>query len=399
MNLLSAICAVPGLVIARGNVSLPSGRAVLGGCAIIHSMHETAWLRRVKGAGLLLGLGVWQACSVSDGGVGLSSVGAGGMPSFAGTTSTSQAPSLGGSLSIDTAAGGAAGATGTAVACTEGEECDCPKVSVALLGKPGQFGDKDSTAFMSWLNSSSAGTARVDSFPNRVKLTAELLAQYNVIILLGLGEDSNNGPFWGYEADEVAAVQDWVENNAGGLITLSGASGQGAEVDPNNQLIAFTGMAYVPGSWITPICQNLDANGLEKCSYCCGQAAPIADFDKTDAMVANLSNSIKWVGMHGGRSITAPSDAHVAATIGSNGTTYNVLVGKPAGKGRVLVFTDEWITYTSQWQSSLADAACQGYLPQDVYQTAQFWYNMIKWVQPKATCFKIVDPKQTVVIW
>jgi hypothetical protein len=34
-----------------------------------------------------------------------------------------------------------------------------------------------------------------------------------------------------------------------------------------------------------------------------------------------------------------------------------------------------------------------------VYQTAQFWYNMIKWSQPSAACFEIVDEQQPVVIW
>jgi uncharacterized membrane protein len=353
--------------------------------------------------GLLLWLGLEQACSVNEGSVlPTNSGGAAATVGIGGATNGTSAPTPGGgSISIDvTGQGGSAGTTGVAVACTEGEACDCPKISLALLGKPGQFGDRDSTAFMTWLNSSSAGTAKVDSYTERTTLTADFLAQYNVVILLGLGDDSNNGPFWTYDASELAAVQDWVQTKGGGLITLSGASGQSNEANPNNQLIAFTGISYVPGSWITPTtCLNVDASGQDKCSYCCGQAAPIADFNRTDPVITNLSNSIKWVGMHGGRSINAPADAHVAATIPCNGSTYNVIVGKPVGKGRVLAFTDEWITYTSQWHSSNTDPQCAGYLPQDVYQTAQVWYNMIKWVQPKATCFKIVDPHQTVVIW
>lgn len=365
-------------------------------------MNET-WVWPGITTGLLLGLGLEQACSVNDGSVvptnsggTISVVETGGA-----TNGTSPPPASGGSISIDVSVqAGSAGASGVAVACTEGQECECPKISLALLGKPGQFGDKDSTAFMTWLNSSSADTAKVDSYTERRTLTADFLAQYNVVILLGLGDDSNNGPFWTYDASELAAVQDWVQNKGGGLISLSGASGQGNEVTPNNQLIAFTGISYVAGSWITPAtCLNVDTNGQDKCSYCCGQAAPIADFNRTDAIIASLSNSIKWVGMHGGRSITAPADAHTAATIPCNGTTYNVIVGKPMGTGRVLVFTDEWITYTSQWHSTNTDPQCSGYLPQDVYQTAQFWYNVIKWVQPKATCFKIVDPQQTVVLW
>jgi hypothetical protein len=353
------------------------------------------------GFALLIGVGLAQACSTNEGGTTFSAVGEGGSTAAALAGGAGNSPSLGtgGVIGLGSAEfGGATGVSGTMVECTEGEDCTCPTVSVAVLGKPGQYGDKDSTAFMTWLDSSSAGTAKVDSYPERVPLTTELLAQYNVIILLGLGDDSDKGPFWTFDADEVAAMQDWVENKAGGLITLSGASGQPAEVDPNNQLIAFTEMSYVSGSWITPDCLNVSESNSPMCSQCCGNAGPIADFVRTDAVIADLSNSITWVGMHGGRSISAPEDAHVAATITANGTTNNVIVGKVTGTGRVLVFSDEWITYTSQWQSTSTDPSCTGYLPQDVYQTAQFWYNVIKWVQPGATCFKIVD-KQDVVLW
>jgi hypothetical protein len=79
----------------------------------------------------------------------------------------------------------------------------------------------------------------------------------------------------------------------------------------------------------------------------------------------------------------------------------NALVGKIVGKGRVLAYGDEWITYTSQWTGAGINSAqsCQGNMPQDKYQTAQFWYNMIRWSQPSADCFMIVDEQQPIVIW
>jgi hypothetical protein len=106
------------------------------------------------------------------------------------------------------------------------------------------------------------------------------------------------------------------------------------------------------------------------------------------------------VGLDNGRSINAPADAHVAATVDG---PKNALVGKLVGKGHVLVYADEWITYTSQWtgqgNSSENDPTCAGFLPEEDYQIAQFWYNMLKWSQPSATCFKIVDVQQPVVTW
>jgi hypothetical protein len=128
----------------------------------------------------------------------------------------------------------------------------------------------------------------------------------------------------------------------------------------------------------------------------------LADWNKSDPSVANLSNSVTWVGFEKGRSIVAPADALVAATVqGNNNVVSNVLVGKIAGTGRVLMYGDEWITYTSQWTGAgvVASNCTTGNYPQDKYQTAQFWFNMIKWVQPSATCFKIVNDDNPVTIW
>jgi hypothetical protein len=306
-----------------------------------------------------------------------------------------------------TAGGGTASssADGQVVACTGGDECVCPPFNVAVIGKPGQWGaastmDADSdTAFQDWLNSSSAGTAKVDVFTNRPTLSADFLATYNVIILASLSDDSNLGPWWTFDAAEVAAVQDWVTNLGGGIITLTGYAGNGAEVNPTNQLIAFSGLAYNQ-DWVSLPC------ALPNGACWCGGSSPITQWNKTDPVVANLSFNVTMVGVQNGRAINAPADAHVAATTSAANDAVNpvnVLVGKIVGKGRVLVFTDEWITYTSQWNGqgnpNSTNPACVGALPQDVYQTAQFWYNMIKWVQPSATCFTIVDNQQPVVTW
>jgi len=117
-------------------------------------------------------------------------------------------------------------------------------------------------------------------------------------------------------------------------------------------------------------------------------------------VVANLSTGVTLVGYQNGRSIAAPTDGHVAATVDGG---KNALVGKLVGKGRVLAYGDEWITYTSQWTGagnpSSSDPSCQGYLPQDQYQMAQFWYNMIRWSQPTSNCFTIVDTYNPITIW
>jgi hypothetical protein len=295
-------------------------------------------------------------------------------------------------------AGGASGGTTTQIVpCTDGQDCQCPPLNVAVIGKPGKWGanpagDSD-TALQEWLNSSSAGTARADNYTQRPALTPDFLAPYGVIILASLSDDSLTGPFWTFDNSEVAAMQDWVENQGGGLITLTGYTGDGREVNPTNQLIGFSGISY-----------NMDgiyATCLDWTVCSCAHSYTLSDFNRTDPVIASLSNNVTWVGLDNGRSINAPADAHVAATVAG---PKNALVGKLVGKGHVLAYADEWITYTTQWNgqgnSSANDPNCAGrVLPQYTYQTAQFWYNMIKWSQPSAACFKIVNGDQPVTVW
>jgi hypothetical protein len=264
----------------------------------------------------------------------------------------------------------------------------CPSFKLAVIGKAGKWGanpngDSD-TALQDWLNSSSAGTAQVDNFTSRPTLTPDFLVNYSVIILASLGDDSNNGPWWTFSADEVAAFRAWVENGGGG-ISLTGYSGDPGEIAPLNQLIGFSGIAYrADGVWGT--CAD-----SQTCN--CTHSNTLSEWNRADPVVATLSTGVTFVGYQNGRAITAPSDAHVAATVGG---TSNALVGKLADKGRVLAYGDEWITYTSQWTGvgnpSTTDPNCAGYLPQDKYEIAQFWYNMIRWSQPAANCFTIVGP-------
>ena len=281
------------------------------------------------------------------------------------------------------------------VGCDGGDGCTCPPFNLAVLGKPGKWGanpngDPD-TALQEWLNSSSAGTARADNFTNRVTLTADFLATYNVIILASLSDDSNLGPFWTFTDAEAAAFRTWIENG-GGVITLTGYSGIGDEIRPVNQLIGFSGVTY-----------NNDSTwgGCTDWRICgCAHSNTLSDWSRSDPLIANLSTGVTLIGYQNGRSITVPADGHVAATVDSG---KNALVGKLVGKGRVLAYGDEWITYTSQWTGvgnpSANDPSCQGYLPQDKYQMAQFWYNMIRWSQPGADCFTIVDTYNPITIW
>jgi hypothetical protein len=146
----------------------------------------------------------------------------------------------------------------------------------------------------------------------------------------------------------------------------------------------------------------VDAQNNKMC-YRCGNPYQLTEWNRSDPVIANLSVGVTVIGIDGGRPILAPADAHVAATTTSASGVSNWLVGKITGKGRVLVYADEWITYTDQWTGHsgqyLSDPSCEGFLPQELYQTAQFWYNMIHWAQPASNCFTIVDTTTPITIW
>ncbi len=307
-----------------------------------------------------------------------------------GTAGVDAVPAMEGGGGSDSSSTNASG-DGAVVACADAD-CVCPTLNVAVVGTPGDWLDSNDTAFQNWL---SASTGKVDNYTKRSSFTftADFLGQYNLIILAGLGDDSNVGPWWTFSTDEVAAFQDWIENKGGGVISLSGYSGDSNEITSKNALLAFSGIAYQAEEPATPC-------AISMCDYQCGNpSGQITDFNRTDPVIASLSLGVTMIGIDGGRPITAPSNAHVVAmstnmpagSMPNNSPLANWLVGEIAGTGRVLAYADECITYTSQWSGQDSQYAnepsCQGQTPADLYQTAQFWYNMIRWAQPATTCF------------
>lgn len=355
----------------------------------------------------VLMIGLAPSCSAASSSPGIQDVNrndsaSGGVASIG--SSTGSQPGYVASDASGNSGGWTSTVDGEVVPCTNGDDCVCPTLSVAVIGTRGQWGaqgnssgqDSD-TAFQDWLNSSSAGTARVDNYATKPTLNPDFLAGYNVIILAGLGDNSDTGPWWTFDATtEIPAVADWVRKG-GGLISLSGYSGDPGSNTPRNALLAFSGISY-NNDRVAPPCPA----DYRICG-CSGGTSPITDWIQTDPVIAKLSLGVSMIGEVGGNSINAPANANVAATTTSGTSLYNLLVGEVVEQGRVLAYSDEWITYTSQWTGagnpSSSDPNCQGYLPQDKFQTAQFWYNMIRWSQPNATCFKIVDKRQPVTVW
>jgi hypothetical protein len=106
---------------------------------------------------------------------------------------------------------------------------------------------------------------------------------------------------------------------------------------------------------------------------------------------------VKDVGAYEGRSIQSSS-----ASVDSTDGTSKYAVHEGVGKGHVVVYGDEWITYTGEWtgaatclnSSSFTNMydPCYQKSPAQIFQISQFWYNAIKYAASSVSCFEIRDP-------
>src|SRR5579871_319221 len=193
---------------------------------------------------LLSALGAWSILAISAcAGVRPHATGA-----ESGTGGVIVTASSGGqSGSLDPGTGGGLGTDGSplGVADARPQRCDdagnCACMNILSLGKVAHYGgNSDSTdAFQQYLNTKS--NAHMTLATDRITLTPELLAGYDVVILQAL-EDSEYTGFWSYGQDEIDALAAWVRAG-NGLIALTGYGGTADEVDPSNQLLAFPGSA------------------------------------------------------------------------------------------------------------------------------------------------------------
>lgn len=261
-------------------------------------------------------------------------------------------------------------------------ECIC--IRIAMFGRLPTYGavpGSDSTAALqAWLNSKS--TAVVDTYTKKTDLTPEFLAKYDVLIFQAL-EDREGGPYWEYSQNEVSNVEKWVKNG-GGILTMTGYGNQTAEINPTNKLLSFTGLSYNTDDIITS-CPN-------GCCYCVGNSIPVSGWNAQHPISAN----IRAVGVFHGRSIKVPSNGEKVVSQDS------IVLGATvkADKGRVFMFADEWVSYTSQWTGEGIvwtcdqdkNNPCYGTKPDNLYQVPQFWYNALQWVSGDRECFRIDEP-------
>jgi hypothetical protein len=212
--------------------------------------------------------------------------------------------------------------------------CDC--LLLATLGLPGTWGKGD--VFGAWLSArSNVGAVSLDG----KTLTRELLAPYQVIVAQDIHKNV-------YTDDEVTVLQDWIRAG-GGLFTLSGYD-QPSERANINRFLSVTGIQYGGTNWaFAPL-------GA-------GMTSPITGWHSHP-----ISEGVTRLGAAYGYEVVGSGDI-VAEQDG-----LTALRALQFGAGRVVVWTDEWITYDSEWTSH------------PDYQVERFWLNSIKWLTPAQEC-------------
>jgi len=291
----------------------------------------------------------------------------------------------------------------TGYQCDDAGNCTrCEPVRILSLGQPAKYGansgSTDNTdAFQDFMNSNTNGTATMKMMTTFTPITAELLGQYDVVILQALYDNpyDPNG-LWKYTAADATALHAWVSNEGGALIAMSGYfSDTAVEIQPLNQLLAPFGITYDSD---TTYPSNDCPNPPSLC-YCSYGSIPFSDWTDT---VVDITKNLQKVGVFMGRSITCSgSDCLTVATnTVDTGAQSNIVgVAKVVGDGRVFAWGDEWVTYTSQWgltpdvqyDDATKFAQCVGYTPMTSYTVPQFWYNVFRWVA-QTSCLTIVVP-------
>jgi len=393
-------------------------------------------LRSVASLAVCAALASMLACSASGNPPGSKNNPGSGATGTGATSSTGN----GTAGTIDLGPGTGTGATGTGMkdpndmrdvpvrtkTCdASGDNCTC--LRLALVGSLDSLANaKDTQPFIDWLNGNSGGTAKVTMESTKPPaLDATWLAKYDILVIANV-----NG--WSFSADEKAAVEKWVRESGGGIVTLTGFTSMATESAATSQLVSFAGMGYsgtamaevtAPANGnTTPIhykggaadmrnCMNLWSLDTDKEA---SNTTPI-QFQPQTGQLEKLTSSLDLVGAYIGWPVNTPAGATVVAT--------DLMTKKPMGvalefegKGRIFSFGDEWVVFANQWAPmgtfidprmdasnpcwQPASGADPGFFQstRTLYQTKQFWYNVINWVAPPNECSFTIDDPDVVIV-
>lgn len=308
-----------------------------------------------------------------------------------------------------------------------GMNCHCFNIATVGLGghtgaqsgaTMGAAGTDNTQAFVNYINTqSSAGAGQVGCGADvgcvskaKPDLSAPgFLAQYDVLIFQWMANSLapvmmgtsygftgdpalGGGGYWVFTQAELDALKTWVMGG-GGVIVLSGfdycpnatlpgcTAGSMGELGPTNQIIeALTDIKYTETD-------TFGATVTGNAEFCLGGSDPVGGWAAAPDL---LGQNITAVGAFHGRGITPGPNA---TTDCESGTTV-CAAHEDVGKGHVYAYTDEWVTYTSQWNTQLAGycsldgSTANGDVPAAAaaYQVPQFWTNAISYAASATMC-------------
>ncbi|HEX2673425.1 MAG TPA: hypothetical protein VHM25_21235 [Polyangiaceae bacterium] len=217
---------------------------------------------------------------------------------------------------------------------------ECSHLNIGILGNPGA---RASSNFQQWLVASGTSAQRIHTTSNEA-LTSTTLQLFDVVVLDWLTRQ--------YTADEAAIFANWV-SAGGGVVSMSGYANTASDWNANS-LLAPLQVAY-GGSLLTNPVESFAVHpvtaGLTSVTFTGGYAvSDLGGSASTRTPIAFFSDSAK--------------------------TTVGVAV--QMGKGRAVVWGDEWIEFDSEWST----------LP----QIPQFWVQVFAWIAPVHKC-ELSPPK------
>jgi hypothetical protein len=282
-------------------------------------------------------------------------------------------------------------------------------LAILSLGQPAHYGNQsgggDSTdAFQNYMNTytqnaNTGTTSMMTMIKKFTPLTDDLLSHYNVLVLQAL-EDSEYTGLWTFTQSDTDALKRWVTDKGGAVVAMTGYGGNTTEVNPLNQLLSFSGISYNTDDIFNSCPDNM--------CYCSYNSVGFNGWLSDNSDAKQLTHDLKKVGVFHGRSINCTGSECQVFAKDSSGN--KVGVAKVIGKGHVVAWADEWVTYTSQWglvdgqyDNATTYAQCVPYTPKNSYSVPQFWYDVFSWSSPDMQwCFTInvppdADPGQTVI--
>jgi hypothetical protein len=201
--------------------------------------------------------------------------------------------------------------------------CDCLHIDFldALTSDAGNRTD----AFETWLEARS--DVPVAHIGARDTITADALKDLQVLVIGNLAERRSAG---GYSAAEVEALQQWIQVDGGGLMSLAGYTSTEQDITPTVALLAPTGLSY-----------DYQSRGSGVFNMVVGPPPAIVH-----GIVAPDHPSVEG--------IQALGVFHAYPVLGDGQVivrenNFNLAMAKEIGAGHVYAFADEWITQDVLW--------------------------------------------------